>query len=52
MKKILIAAIYKLPDSNASTFTDSLEKTLCNFTTNEIETTLLGDFQRQRTLSV
>ena len=44
MKKILIAAIYKLPDSNASTFTDSLEKTLCNFTTNEIETTLLGDF--------
>ena len=43
-KKILIGAIYKSPDSNASTFTESLEKILSNFTTNETETILLGDF--------
>ena len=43
-KKILIGAIYKPPDSNASTFTESLEKILSNFTTNETETILLGDF--------
>ena len=41
-KKILVGAIYKPPDSNASTFTESLEKILSNFTTNE--TILLGDF--------
>ena len=43
-KKILIGAIYKPPDSNASTFTESLEKILSNFTTNETKTILLGDF--------
>ena len=43
-KKILIGAVYKPPDSNASTFTESLEKILSNFTTNETETILLGDF--------
>ena len=43
-KKILIGAIYKPPDLNASTFTESLEKILSNFTTNETETILLGDF--------
>ena len=43
-KKILIGAIYKPSVSIASTFTESLEKFPSNFTTNETETILLGDF--------
>ena len=36
-KKILIGAICEPPDSNASTFTDSLENMFGNFATNETE---------------
>jgi len=43
-KKILVGVIYKPPDSDATIFTDSLEKILDKLTTNATETVLLGDF--------
>ena len=43
-KKILVGAIFKPPDSDATIFTDSLGKMFDKLTTNETETILLGDF--------
>ena len=43
-KKILFGAIYRPPNLDASTFTDSLEEMLNNHVNESLETVLLGDF--------
>jgi len=43
-KKILFGAIYRPPNLDASTFTDSLEEMLNNHVNEGFETVLLGDF--------